>query len=166
MNVFTSGLVAALTPLVSKADDNLTSLVQSQQLLTSQLDRLSAALQVFESGNVNGSANENVVGNGIRSGVLSLGAYSEKLVAARKRLAKLNSAVLKINQRLEDIRTLVRRKQLGSLAYRNPQESTYSTPHSDPSLLPLSSPLSSSLSSSLSSPSSVPSLAELLEWDD
>jgi len=128
-NAFETGLLKVLTPAVETCDEQIRDVLKSQEALGNNLDRLALALQEFTD----------------KSKMPPVTKYTEKLSRARKRLKTVNSTVEQINNRLENIRSIVRKKEQLEKFVPGESKSNKAPP----------SPVTS-----------VASLIDLLAWDD
>jgi len=84
-----------LHPAVDSCDEQIREVLKSQEALGNNLDKLALALQEFSE----------------KFKMTPVTKYTEKLSRARKRLRTVNSTVEQINNRLENIRSIVRKKE-------------------------------------------------------
>ena len=92
---FSSALYDVLSPALSCCDSAISSVFASQDALAAQIDSLSLVLSSFHS--LHQSA--------------AFAPYTAKLQGAKKRIRRLQSSVERINERLDDLRDLIRRKE-------------------------------------------------------
>mmetsp|Transcript_12650 Transcript_12650/g.14980 ORF Transcript_12650/g.14980 Transcript_12650/m.14980 type:complete len:132 (+) Transcript_12650:49-444(+) len=88
-----AGLFASLKPSVEVCDQQIKNVVESQSVLQTYIQSLSAELDKAPITDIPG-----------------LKDYNTKLALTKKRLAGITATVERINARLENIRTMVRRK--------------------------------------------------------
>ena len=93
--LFSSGLYDALHPALSTCDAAITSVFTAQTQLAAQIDSLAALLASFQQLS--------------KSAVFA--PYTEKLRSAKRRVKRLQAAVERINERMDDCREMVRRKE-------------------------------------------------------
>jgi len=128
-NSFETGLLQVLTPAVETCDEQIREVLKSQESLGNNLDRLASALQEFTE----------------KTKMPPVTKYTEKLSRARKRLKTVNTTVEQINNRLENIRSIVRKKEQLEKFVAGESKTSKAPP----------SPVTS-----------VASLIDLLSWDD
>ena len=92
---FSSALYDVLSPALSSCDSAISSVFASQDALVAQIDSLSLVLSSVHS--LHQSA--------------AFAPYTAKLQGAKKRIRRLQSNVERINERLDDLRELIRRKE-------------------------------------------------------
>ena len=92
---FSSALFDVLSPALSSCDSAISSVFASQDALAAQIDTLSALLASFHS--LNQSA--------------QFAPYTAKLQSAKKRIKRLQLHVDRINERMDDMREMIRRKE-------------------------------------------------------
>lgn len=150
---FANGLFETLKPAVTACDESVREVLASQQVLAQQLARLHTALNNFsvavdtqQKSTPSSAGNENnpspIDGTPVPE---ILRGYTTKIVNSKTRLKKSCVTLTKINQRLENIRALIRKKELA--AVQNKVE------------------LASPQKSDVQPPPSVTSLMDLLDWD-
>jgi len=101
---FGQGLAESLSPAIQACDQNIQSVLESQLVLRSHIDRLNSELDKFSVG-INGP---------------SLAPYVAKLSSSRKHLNSIVSKIAKVDKRLENIRAFIRKEELSSKRKRLP----------------------------------------------
>ncbi|GAB5365302.1 hypothetical protein AAMO2058_001046100 [Amorphochlora amoebiformis] len=130
------GLFLALKPAVEVCDQQIRNVVESQNVLQTYIQGLSAELSKAPITDIPG-----------------LKDYNVKLANTRKRLANVATTVDRINHRLESIRSLVRKK--GALGAQGPKE-VKSNKRTD----------SKEGKDEPEEKSGLPSISDLLDWED
>ena len=92
---FSSALYAALSPALSSCDSAIASVFASQDGLAAQIDALAAVLSSFHA---------------LQQQSL-FSPYTAKLQSAKRRIRKLQTAVDRIHERMDDLRELIRRRE-------------------------------------------------------
>ena len=90
-----SALFDVISPALSNCDAAISSVFSSQDALAAQIDALAGVLASFHS---------------LQQAAL-FAPYTQKLQAAKKRITRLQANVERINERMDEMRDMVRRKE-------------------------------------------------------
>lgn len=135
--LFVGGIISSLQPGLTECDQAISNVFQTQQTLAQQIDRLALALNQFaalsiqlphQSNSHSATATTTAASESNEASTTdsasaptsstiplplmpSLVPYTNKLGNTKKKLKKISSDIAKIQSRLEDIRSLVRKKE-------------------------------------------------------